>query len=319
MLPSDYTELIGDIKDALARDTGSSFAIIGHTPTSYDLRAFFAGTESRVRLLGIYAPCSRGVPMKGIKNLDELLEDKPDFAIVASDVAKEELLEQALPFLGPSTKILVGGSGHLAFRDPILDSVVRDCLVPSLANGYSNSLTHIYQCLQNAARLELEGVVVEFGVYKGGTTMVLSRLIEHLGRSWKVVAFDTFAGFPPKRSALDMYDHPDFFCDEASVRRYLAGRDVEIISGDIVSTVGRIHGQDVVLAFVDTDNFSSAKAVLDVIQDRVVAGGAIIVDHFTGRNRGFRYTLGERLAAKRLLDDKRYFHLHDTGVFFKHI
>jgi hypothetical protein len=67
---------------------------------------------------------------------------------------------------------------------------------------------------------------------------------------------------------------------------------------------------------VDTDNFTSASAVLDIIQDRVALGGAIVFDHFTGRNR-FLYTLGERFAAKRLLEDYRYFNLHDTGVFIK--
>jgi hypothetical protein len=80
--------------------------------------------------------------------------------------------------------------------------------------------------------------------------------------------------------------------------------------------VKRLASVQIVLAFVDTDNFSSAHAVLDVIQDRVVKGGAIVFDHFTGRNRHL-YTLGERIAAKRLLDDSRYFHLHDSGVFFK--
>jgi hypothetical protein len=41
-----------------------------------------------------------------------------------------------------------------------------------------------------------------------------------------------------------------------------------------------------------------------------------VFDHFTGVDR-FLYTLGERLAAKRLLDDSRFFNLHGTGVFFR--
>jgi hypothetical protein len=160
-------------------------------------------------------------------------------------------------------------------------------------------------------------VVAEFGMFKGGTTMFLSRLIKHLGTNWLVIGFDTFDGFPPRRSAFDMYDHPDcVFRDLASVQRYLADENVEIVPGDIVLTVGRLRGEDVVLSFFDTDNYSSAAAALDVVQDRTVVGGAIVFDHFTGLDR-FRYTLGERLAGRRLLDDSRYFHLHGTGVFYR--
>jgi O-methyltransferase len=72
--------------------------------------------------------------------------------------------------------------------------------VPSLANGYPNSLVHLYQCLANAARLGLSGAVAEFGMFKGGTTMFLSRVIKRLGASWPVIGFDTFGGFPPRRS-----------------------------------------------------------------------------------------------------------------------
>ena len=41
-----------------------------------------------------------------------------------------------------------------------------------------------------------------------------------------------------------------------------------------------------------------------------------VFDHFTGTSR-FRYTLGERIAGRVLLDDPRYFHLHGTGVFYR--
>ncbi|HMF77767.1 MAG TPA: class I SAM-dependent methyltransferase, partial [Bryobacteraceae bacterium] len=151
----------------------------------------------------------------------------------------------------------------------------------------------------------------------GGTTMLLSRFIDRLGQSWPVIGFDTFAGFPPKRSVLDMYCHPDcVFPDENLVRRHVSERNIEVVTGDLVTTASRLANADIILAFMDTDNFTSASAVLDVIQDRVVTGGAIVFDHFTGRNR-FRYTLGERFAAKRLLADQRYFNLHDTGVFLR--
>jgi hypothetical protein len=318
MQKADFDQLIDELKSALSHDMRSVFAIVGHTPVAYDILAFFRAVRAENRLLGVYSEDScQDARANVCKTIDQLAPDSPDIVVIASDCDKERLLELAAPYLRPEVRVIFAGYSHFEFRDIVFDEVVQTAAIPSLANGYPNSLIHLYQCLQNAARMKLSGVVVEFGMFKGGTTILLSRFIERLGQSWPVIGFDTFAGFPPKRSVLDMYEHPDcVFRDEAFVRRCVADRKIEVVSGDIVHTVQRLNKDEIILAFVDTDNFTPASAVLDVIQDRIVTGGAIVFDHFTGRSR-FRYTLGERFAAKRLLSDRRFFHLHDTGVFFR--
>lgn len=291
--------------------------LLGATPVALQLLEGLIAIQCLSFVTGIYASNESSIGSVPIKRFDKLRMDRPTLVVVASDESKEQLLFEAVPHLDPRTKILIAGFAHFEFSDKTFDDEVGKALIPSLANGYPNSLIHIYQCLRNASRLGLQGVVAEFGMFKGGTTMLISRFIERIGANWKVYGFDSFSGFPPPRSPLDMYSHPDcVFLDELLVRRMFEERNVEIISGDIVHTVDQIKSQPIVLAFVDTDNFSPASAVLDVIQEQVVPGGAIVFDHFTGRNR-FLYTLGERIAAKRLLDDCRYFNLHDTGVFLR--
>lgn len=313
MKPNDFAELAEDIRKELAKEPTRTFAIIGHTPDSYELIAFFRQVGAEGRLRGVYAADAGGA----VRQMAQLAEDKPEVVVIAGDETKEELLEQSMPYLTPETKVLFAGYAHFEFRDPLFKKVNETAFVTSLANGYPYTVVHMYQVLANAARLGLKGVVTEFGMFKGGTTLILSQLIERLGQSWPVIGFDSFAGFPPKRSLLDMYSHPDcVFHDDALVRRSLEGRNIEVVKGDVVETSKRLSNHDVILAFLDTDNYTSAKMVLEVIQDRVVVGGAIVFDHFTGRNR-HRYTLGERIAGKVLLKDKRYFHLHDTGVFFR--
>jgi hypothetical protein len=317
MRAEDFQELVSDIKTVFAADPTAAFAILGNTALSYDIIHVFRAMGVESRIIGIY--CDNPVSVTGmvLKPYESLRGDHPAVAIVASDELKEDILTQASPHLAPATKIVLAGYSHFKFRDKAYDTVLQETLVPSLANGYPHTLVHLYQCLANAARLNLEGVVAEFGMFKGGTTMMLSRFVELLGKRWKVIGFDTFAGFPKKRHCLDMYAHPGcVFHNETDVRQYLAARQVEIVVGDLVVTAARLAEEKVILAFIDTDNFSSASAVLDVVQDRVVPCGAIVFDHFTGRNR-FRYTLGERIAASRLLADSRYFNLHDTGVFFR--
>ena len=314
-------QITDKLKDELVRRRPTArAAIIGRTPAAFDLIKFFFAIGAQQQLLGVYTvggTAQSDSPPYEPRPLSKLMEDAPDLVLIASDADKESLLMAALPYLTSQTQVLIGGFRHFAFRDELFDREVGNVFVPSFANGYPNSLIHIYQCLKNAARMNLNGVVAEFGMFKGGTTMLMSRFIEALDRNWKVYGFDTFDGFPPPRSPLDMYAHPDcVYLDLATVRRYFEGRNVEVVSGDLVETAQVLAGEDILLAFVDTDNYSSARRVLEVIADRIVIGGAVVFDHFAGRDR-FLYTLGERIAAKQLLDDPRYFNLHDTGVFLR--
>ncbi|MBB5053608.1 MULTISPECIES: TylF/MycF/NovP-related O-methyltransferase [Afipia] len=302
-------------EEIVARSAPVKVAIVGWTPTAIELASHFALMSGNALLSGIYADgAGEGA---GVQSLDRLEVDRPDIVVIAEDDDKEKLLEGVAKYLPAATKLLVGGFGHFNFRDEVFDRIRQESFIPSFANGYANSLVHIYQCLRNAHRLGLQGVVAEFGMFKGGTTMLISRFIEEMGANWKVFGFDTFGGFPPKRSALDMYAHPDcVFRNSALVKSVFAGRNVEIIEGDIVATVGCLRDQDLVVSFVDTDNFTSASAIIDVIKDRTIRGGAIVFDHWTGSSRHLD-TIGERIAAKTLASDDRYFNLHGTGVFLR--
>ncbi|MER8370222.1 TylF/MycF family methyltransferase [Mesorhizobium sp. M0902] len=311
---SDVEKLKTKLAETIvARDPGVKVAIVGWTAIAFDIASSTALRLGGVEFLGIFAAGGTG----GIHDLSQLAGQHPDIVVIADDAGKEPLLAAVALVVPPKTKILIGGFGHFEFRDELFDSVRKELFIPSFANGYRNCLVHIYQCLKNAHRRGLEGVVAEFGMFKGGTTMLISRFIEQLGADWKVFGFDTFKGFPDKRSPLDMYAHPDcVFLDVDMVRAVFAKRNVEVVEGDVVKTVSKLADQDLVLSFVDTDNFSSAQAIIRVIAERTQVGGAIIFDHWTGHDRHID-TIGERIAAKSLAADPRYFNLHGTGVFMR--
>jgi len=320
MRTQDYGKLIEDLEAELLGGA-QSVGVLGLTAVTLRLLASLgpSGLARAIDSVYVVEPADTLQPWLAmqVRPVTDLEHAHHDVLVVAADEEKEDLLKAAFPFIRGTPKVIVAGYAHLAFRDPIYHQEVANLLAPSLANGYPNSLTHLYECLVNAARLQLVGVVAEFGMFKGGTTMFLSRVIERLGMAWPVIGFDTFGGFPPRKSALDMYDHPDcIFTDLPTVQNYLSGRHVEIVPGDIVETAARLQNENIVVSFIDTDNYSSAKAALDVVRERTVRGGAIVFDHFTGKER-FRYTLGERLAGSPLLADPHYFHLHDTGVFYR--
>ena len=306
-------KLQDDLLAALVHAPDARVAVVGRTVAALKIKACLSAHGFDRNLSGIYCPESGG-PFAPI---DELAGAGADIVVVAEDAGKERLLDEVADRVAPGARVLIAGYGHFAFADDAFGRIVRDALVPSLANGYPDCLVHLFQCLRRAAQLGLRGVVAEFGMFRGGTTMLLSRFVEEFGQDWKVLGFDTFDGFPPPRSPLDMYAHPDcVFRDEEAVRRNLAGRNVEIVVGDVADTAARLAGEDVVLAFVDTDNYTSAMRVVDIVADRVVVGGSVVFDHWTGAGRHLR-TVGERMAARRLADDPRYFNLHGTGVFLR--
>lgn len=321
MKDTDLAILLHQLKkQIISRQPPVKLAIVGWTPVAIDIVAFLRSANLLGSLSGIYDPNAAEVCMtEGLirKQISDLVQDKPELIIIAEDEEKEVLLEMVAPLIDPMAQILIGGYGHFSFKDRIFDHTLRELLIPSFANGYPNCLIHIYQCLRAAARRQLKGVVVEFGMFKGGTTMLISKFIEKLDVDWRVFGFDTFDGFPPRRSALDMYAHPDcVFPDLPLVKKCFEGRNVEIVAGDVVKTAELLREMPIVLAFVDTDNYTSAAKILEVIMENVVPGGAVVFDHYTGRDRHL-YTIGERIAAKRLAQDVRYFNLHETGVFLR--
>jgi hypothetical protein len=321
MNDADYLKLRTEVEQSICEGT-PRIGLIGLTTVTMRLLADLALSGATSLIRGVFVENAHSSDSRSlvvpILPYAELTPAMVDIVVIMGDENKEDLLRGALPFLlGKLPRVIIGGYAHFSFRDPVLAKLSAQLLVPSLANGYPNTLVHIYQCLVNAARLGLTGVVAEFGMFKGGTTMLLSNIIESLGQDWPVIGFDTFGGFPPPRSPLDMYAHPDcVFENLAQVRSYVANRRIEIVVGDIVSTCRRLETENLVLTFMDTDNYTSANAALDIVQERTVVGGSIVFDHFTGTNRHL-YTLGERMAASRLLEDGRYFNLHSTGVFYR--
>lgn len=314
MRSADRRRLLSDLAEAVVGQPGN-IAIVGWTDFALEVRAWLQSTGLAARTVGIFDDDVD--PALDVRPITALGSAAASIIVVAEDAGKQRLLRRLAEVVVPGPKIIIGGFGHLEFANPSFDRLVNSAVVPSLANGYPECLVHLYQCLGNAARLGLSGSVVEFGMFRGGTTMLLSRFVEAFGVTWPVIGFDTFDGFPEPRDVRDMYAHPDcIYRDEAAVRAMFVERNVRVVAGDLVQTARQLAGVPIVLAFVDTDNYTSANAALDSIQDGVQVGGAIVFDHFTARNR-FVYTLGERMAAERLLDDPRYFNLHGTGVFMR--
>jgi hypothetical protein len=295
--------------------------LLGLTPVALELRAELWQFGLRHYLLGIVHPGLPADESLGVLDWSTSNKQNVDYLVVASDEDKEELLHAYTRVERKSTRlptVIITGVAHLAFRDPLFAELDAPALVPSYATGYPYTRVHMFQHLHAAAANGLWGAIVEFGAFKGGTTAWLAAVARRLNLDVPVLAFDSWDGFPPRRSVLDMYAHPRcVFSDIGAVRAYLEPMGVELVPGDISDTAPRRLAElPILLAFIDTDNYSPAAAALTALVGNVVPGGAIVFDHYT-TTQEYLYTLGERMAALDILKDRGFLQVHGTGVFVR--
>jgi len=91
-------------------------------------------------------------------------------------------------------------------------------------------------------------------------------MAKELGLASRVIGFDAFIGFPPRRSLLDLYADPVCeFTNLDEVKRYCDPYGIEIVAGDITETHRRLEDESLILTFFDTDNYSPTSAALSAL------------------------------------------------------
>lgn len=303
----------------LQRDA-RAIALLGLTPATLAVRAALDRAGLADRVIGVFAEHPPAGD-ESVLALAELAARSHDLLVIGEDTAKAGLLDAYRRAAGerePPPDVVLAGTGHLAFADPDFEQLNTPALVPSYATGSPYTREHLFACLKATAMAGLRGAIVEFGAFKGGTTAWLARAAAHLGLDGcRIIGFDSWAGFPPRRSVLDLYEHPRcVFTDVDAVRAYVEPFGVELIAGDIADTYRQLDGVPLLLAFFDTDNYSPARAALELCADQLVVGGSIVFDH-VATVPDYIDTLGERMAAYEVLPQRGFLHLHGTGVFTK--
>src|SRR5712692_191199 len=312
------------VKQSLARTLGDDrrrVALLGLTPAAMAVWDSLERAQLGERILGIFDPGRGEAQGPRARPWSHLRSSKPDLLVVCADAEKEHLLQAYRQLTGdpiPAPDVVLSGTAHMKYRDPLFDELDVPAMVPSYATGHPHTRIHLFQFLQAAAAAGLDGAIVELGAFTGGTTAWLARVAARVGLRTQVLGFDSWAGFPPRRSVLDLYEHPRcVFTDVAAVNAYVKPLGVELIEGDIAETAPkRLHAVPVLLAFVDTDNFSATRVALETILPNLVAGGAVVLDHYWTSDQ-YLYTIGERMAAREVIGLAGLLQVHGTGVFVK--
>jgi predicted O-methyltransferase YrrM len=148
------------------------------------------------------------------------------------------------------------------------------------------------------------GNVIECGVYRAGTTVLLARALAEFRLTKRIYALDSFGGFTPEideeidRGLVVEAGRTAFTANSVEyVRKKLAvlgvADAVEVVPGFFEDTLPGIDDQ-FCLALIDCDLEKSIEFCLEHLWDKMVDGGYVVVDDYA--NPGYP---GAALAADR--------------------
>jgi O-methyltransferase len=154
-------------------------------------------------------------------------------------------------------------------------------------------LDSVQHCLETVLADDVEGDVIETGVWRGGTTIFMRAVLAAYGvTDRRVVVADSFEGLPPPD--LDTYPQdqvfdwvsPDLAVDLATVRQNfrlfgLLDEQVEFVRGWFKDTLPNLKDRTWSLIRLDGDLYESTMDALTNLYPRLSSGGYCIIDDFS--------------------------------------
>lgn len=205
-----------------------------------------------------------------------------------------------------------------AFKDdPRFQKATQDCASATGANQYSSpdGIAWRLNTLVWAARcaLKIPGDFVECGVFEGDMSWVVTEMVDLDGAQKTFCLFDTFEGFARQySSAADFPDAPEFFDRAHAIysraglydevrRRFSKKPYVKIIKGVVPDSLHASAPSTIAYLHVDMNSPAPEIRALDVLFDRVVPGGVIILDDY-----GWILHKTQKEAADRFMSARGY-------------
>jgi hypothetical protein len=173
--------------------------------------------------------------------------------------------------------------------------------------------------------LNIPGAIVECGTFKGVslTRFATFRHAMETAESRKIISFDAFGDFPS--SGLDRKDDIDFATthDQQSGGPGISAakltalfeakgfRNFELVPGDVNNTLKKYFEKNayekIALLHLDMDVYAPTALALNLLYDRVVPGGVIMIDDY-GAVSGANDAVDQFIAGKNLRIQKSLYY-----------
>lgn len=174
------------------------------------------------------------------------------------------------------------------------DALITDDILSGLNIPYKYTMLGLAR-LKNIEELlektkDVEGSVIETGVWKGGACMLIKHTLNKLKSDKKLYVADSFEGLPhpdekyPSDEGDTHWDVPMLKVSEEEVRanfeRYgLLDENVIFVKGWFEDTLHKIDAKFSLIR-LDGDMYSSSIQALEALYPKLVSGGVIIIDDY---------------------------------------
>ncbi len=209
---------------------------------------------------------------------------------------------------------LIRSAARVVLPDRVRERIRRRLVRPTfdpLEQAYANSLLTplnlhmLHELVARLGRLEIEGDIVECGVYKGGSAAALGWSMLQLGDPGRTLwLFDSFAGMPPAGDEDGEFSHTlekTYVGNEELARRLLGGVGVpreryRIVSGMFTETFPAVKTPRTALLHVDCDFYEPVKLTLETFYPALTPGGFVVLNDY-GLYKGATMATDEFLEA----------------------
>lgn len=128
------------------------------------------------------------------------------------------------------------------------------------------------------------GDIIEFGAYKGGTSIFIANIVRYINPKIRVFALDTFEGMPKSDDSLDLHKEGDFsdvnYSELISFKDSHRLNNLFFIKGRFEETFESVLELTDKFSFVhiDCDIYESVKFSYNAVKKYMVEGGYIVFD-----------------------------------------
>ena len=140
-------------------------------------------------------------------------------------------------------------------------------------------------CWAARGALSLSGDFVECGVYQGLSAGVVAQYLAFANQNRAFYLYDTFAGLPDAQSTSEERNEVNPFYEwdgthRAVVEKFAPYENVHVIKGVVPDVFAERSPEHIAFLHLDMNAASAETAALDVLFERIVTGGFILLDDF---------------------------------------
>lgn len=220
-----------------------------------------------------------------------LWEEPP---IRVSERPHQGIVRNAL--LSAANVVLAPLGAEAAWRTDVSEHQRQNGMIwPSVAHTMigEHRMNNVREALETLIREDIPGDVIETGVWRGGTCILMRGILKaHGDDARKVFVADSFAGLPPpdkERYPADKGDTHHKYGElaisraqvEENFRKYgLLDDQVIFVEGFFEDTLHKLENERFALIRLDGDMYSSTIQALDALYPKLSSGGFCIIDDF---------------------------------------